>query len=130
MATEEIDLRQWMVAVTAGGMKYLGKYDQSKKDGSNRFTLTIAFEFYTPVRIEPGGQVKRDAQVLPLDFVFHGVPLYVEAVSFYFCSELQAADQDAYRKMIRGGLDHMTRARAAMSGLTIAGPEARMPALK
>lgn len=87
--------------------------------------LNPALDFLAPLRPVPmpNGQMamQRDPIIIPVDFTVHEIPVFVKAASVYFCADMKPADKNAYKALADAGLRSALEARAAASGLTLAG---------
>lgn len=123
---EKINIDEWIVVAAPAG-KYLGRsssvrqeLDLAQRNG-HPVSLFPAFEFGALMRPAPGGGYTREAVVVPIDFVTHGVPLRMrlDSAAVYFCAEMNPIDRDTYVKLVEQGMETLQRARGGQVGLAL-----------
>lgn len=111
---------------TPEGIKALKEKVLEAVSNGDCVELCPALDFLAPLRPVPGPQpgmmaMNRDPIIVPLDFTVLEVPVYVKGSSIYFLADLKGADRNMYKDFVRGGLQIALQARAAASGISLAG---------
>lgn len=138
----KVNLDEWIVVNSPGG-RYLGRVAShplnvlSPKDeaiaafrkavidaisNGDCLELRPALDFMAPIRpVQQGGRVgmARDPIVMPLDFVFDEVPVFIKGTSVYFLADLQGGDRETYKGFVDAAMRETVRARAGRAGIEV-----------